>query len=522
MLKIILYIQFVILIIIIEATSQIDTAKSCSYDDVKYAIEDIAEGGTVYVPSGDAIWTSRINITKGVRLIGAGMDKTTIINGIENTSSGDFLIRLNPSAANNPFIEITGFTFDANSEGACIEIVCKDDNYAFTNFRIHDNKFKNTLDDGSSYMCIKVKDNCFGLIDNNMFVNNQRDFKIYGNDQNSWDKYPGLENLGTSNYLYIEKNTSAGCNEYILSSGEGARWVYRYNNVDLNGCGSLDAHGNTLNDGVVAHEIYENTFTATKDRKIHDLRGGTGIVFNNKCNLPANRGIIQIREEDCYQYKTDCDYPGEDPIAHTYLWNNMNTSSNNLIQLWERDSIGPNMIEEDRDYWSDMAHSMGGEDSCNFTYDVAAKRPATCYDDDCYWETDNKKLYRCNGTNNWILVYEPYKYPHPLSTGSSSIFGASKQHALTNSVKLSINILSDNRVSFNITSENPGKYRLDVYNFNGKKLWSYNTYKLKPGKSTIYWNLNRLGNNKSIGSGIYFVLLNIGRKWITKSFMIVR
>ncbi len=128
----------------------------------------------------------------------------------------------------------------------------------------------------------------------------------------------------------------------------------------------------------------------------------------------------------------------------------MKTNKQKLLSLWEFDEERYNMIEEDRDYWSDMGHNDGGEGYCNFIYDVHAKRPTTCSDDDCYWETDNKKLYRCDGTNNWILVYEPYKYPHPLSTGSSSINGFSKLHDLTNTVKLSINTLTHNKITFTI------------------------------------------------------------------------
>ena len=61
----------------------------------------------------------------------------------------------------------------------------------------------------------------------------------------------------------IESGFRDFLNEGVLTSGEGARWVYRYNTIDGADIGPgdkyWDAHGDTLNYGVVAHEIYENT-----------------------------------------------------------------------------------------------------------------------------------------------------------------------------------------------------------------------------------------------------------------------
>ena len=53
-----------------------------------------------------------------------------------------------------------------------------------------------TQDDGAAYMAVRVKGDCFGLIDHNYFENNSRDLKIYGNDESSWESYPGENNIG--------------------------------------------------------------------------------------------------------------------------------------------------------------------------------------------------------------------------------------------------------------------------------------------------------------------------------------
>jgi len=389
-------------------------ASSPSYSDVASAVSSANPGDTVIVPEGTATWTSPLVLSKSLKLIGAGIDKTVIINGIVGDGAGDFCIIINPgNIAANPYIEVTGFTIDANKEGGCISIKGENDTYAYSNFRIHHNKLKNTADTGDSYMCIRVKGDCFGLIDNNQFINNHYDFKIYGDDQNSWDMYPGPPNMGSANFLYIEDNTSIGADYFVLTSGEGARWVYRYNKTDISKIqGILDAHGNTRNDGVVGFEVYENTFTNGSSGTMVDMRGGVGVVFNNDWQMSG--GKIQIREEDCY-LRGNCTYPAEDPITNTYIWNNRkSTYGNVLVDVNQGDDERYNVIDENRDWWDDATGTNNREDPLNFWYDIAAKRPSACFDNDCFWETDTKKLYRCKGDNNWVLVYQPYEYPHPL------------------------------------------------------------------------------------------------------------
>ncbi|HDK41960.1 MAG TPA: VCBS repeat-containing protein, partial [Candidatus Pacearchaeota archaeon] len=415
-------------------------ASSCNKSDVESAVTIASTGDTVIVPAGNCTWNSTLSITKGIILQGAGIDNTTLINEINNTGTGDFLISINPSIiADNPYIEITGFTFDANSEGGCIRISCEDNTYSYTNFRVHHNKLKNTLDDDNSYMSFRVKGDCFGLVDNNQFVDNQYDFKIYGDDQDSWDDYPGINNLGSANYLYIENSTSTGASSFILTSGEGARWVYRYNTVNISNLSSanliLDAHGNTQNDGVVAFEGYENVFTDGSGGTMVDIRGGTSMVYNNDWQMPASNGKIQIREEDCY-VNNNCDYPGTDPITDTYVWNNYKSNLNNtLVSYIEGDNETYNLIEEDRDYWTDMKiGAEGGEDSLNFFYNLSANRNATCTEDESYWETDTRKLYRCVENNTWNSIYSPFDYPHPLVSGipGVSLFSPLNMNSTTN------------------------------------------------------------------------------------------
>jgi hypothetical protein len=67
------------------------------------------------------------------------------------------------------------------------------------------------------------------------------------------------------------------------------------------------------------------------------------------------------------------------------------------------------MILENRDWWDDY-----GPGDTNFKYGLQANRPLSPINNDCYWETDTKKLYRSIGDNNWGFIYTPYTYPHPF------------------------------------------------------------------------------------------------------------
>lgn len=364
------------------------------------------------VPAGTARWSSAVVLTRSVILTGAGVGETRVLNDVDSNGH-DFLVRIQPAnPQEDPFIAISGFTLDANNEGGCIMVTCTDDTHVSSHFRIHHNQLLNNRDTGSSYMAVRVKGNCFGLIDNNQFINNWEDLKVYGNDENTRDRYPGLANIGTANYLYIEDNTfiRTHSGEFVMSSGEGARWVFRYNRILGNLM--LDAHGDTRNVGVVAHESYENVATNQQDPVTgggfkHDYRGGVALIFNNSMQMGTSgtRGLIQVREEH-----TDC----AEPVNNGYIWNNRNSRDNNLVSIWSEQFDPYGCISEDTDWWDDGAIAPGGEAPSNFWYGPSTARPVTSHDDDCYFETDTRRLHRSIGDNAWVFIYTPFVYPHPL------------------------------------------------------------------------------------------------------------
>ena len=108
-------------------------AKSVQYADVSAAVQQAADGDTVEVPAGTAVWTQELKITKGITLAGktttrgAGTknatanDQTIIINEAPKLSS---LLTFNTS---KPF-RLTGFTIRSGAneiKGSPAEFVGK-------------------------------------------------------------------------------------------------------------------------------------------------------------------------------------------------------------------------------------------------------------------------------------------------------------------------------------------------------------------------------------------------------------
>ena len=401
---------------------------SVAYEDVNYCVNTVAsEGDTVYVPSGTAIWPSALSISKGVILKGAGIGKTLIKNGNSN-----YIIIIKPTTpAENPYMEVAGFTFDGNgtSGGGILYIECLDLIYDFNSFRVHHNKFQNVNTGGA----VITSGDTYGLIDynqfavNNVTVTNSYDMAIYGNENVSWDKHPVKGSLGSADYLYVENNTSTTNKYMIVASGRGARWVYRYNSIDASNMGNMslwDIHGDTHNRGCIAVEIYENTVTSSTENgfRMLDYRGGTGIIYNNKTQAWA---YVSMREE---YIDSSCG----DKIRDGYLWNNIDSRTGRLHAVGDDSRVKSSSasvlssdangcISEDTDWWDDAPndYQIANESPKNFTYDVLKNRPINSVADDCFWATDTKELYRSDGENNWVLIYTPYVYPHPFSEKSS-------------------------------------------------------------------------------------------------------
>lgn len=261
------------------------SAPNASLASVQVAVNSAADGDTVLVPAGSAVWLSALNVSKGVQVVGAGIDKTVITTG-----AGGALVNLTP---NGKHAQLSGFTFnDVSSPDHFNGLLVINDG---VNWRVCSNKF-NLFFTGIH----TLNDTCYGLIDHCTFLqlaaNGSANGVVMsgtGDGTSSWDRAAAW---GTTNYVYIED-----CAFGYLNPGNGAydayggaRYVFRHNSVtntwvNHHGCDS-GGYRSTH-----SFEIYNNLLTSTINLAwFFEFRGGSGTIFSNACvtSSSANNTIL--------------------------------------------------------------------------------------------------------------------------------------------------------------------------------------------------------------------------------------
>jgi hypothetical protein len=125
--------------------------------------------------------------------------------------------------------------------------------------------------------------------------------------------------------------------------------------------------------------------------------------------------------------------------APYYIFNNLDNSKGGAEVGWEYNSgaCSPGQlanlqvqIGNNRDVYGPIPASFNG--TTGVGRGALASAPATCTQGVGYWATDqgswnsnlaantSGQLYVCNGSNQWILTYTPFIYPHPLVSGGGN------------------------------------------------------------------------------------------------------
>jgi len=425
---------------------------------VAACISSASSGDTINVYAGAATWSSAITLpaSKAINLIGAGASSTfiTLTGGIDAICS-----------TGKPH-RISGFTFQNKTSGTAIAF-----SGTCSGFRIDHNTFSNFA---SSVEGIHIDwfragiGPIYGLIDHNTFSApvNHRAVLIYGLGQ-TW---PSTSPLGTANNIFIEDNmfdfgdiradtAGAGC----ADANYGAYFVWRHN--QSRNC-LLSIHGEyNSTGGVVAVEVYENTFTTNGPssfwpdgyRLVHHQGSGEFMIFNNSFTTVSGKSGTAISltyYRSCPGYGTRCDgtsavdenrvprttyygyacyhqpgRKGDKTLSPIYDWNNRWTDTNAPVLVNVENPFSgcsapepATHIQRDRDYYNFVNSGFNGTSGTGIG--PLTNRPATCTTNSQeggggvgYWATDTRTLYRCAATNTWQLHYQPYVYPHPLSGG---------------------------------------------------------------------------------------------------------
>ena len=261
------------------------TATNVSSAAVQAAINAAVDGDTVVVPAGNAIWSSQVTMGgRGITLMGAGLDKTVIVDAM--TASGNACL-LSDNSGSKP-LRVTGFTFVDSGPGTVNGLVGI---AGAQKFRVDHCRFT-TL----HAMGVKIWGDSWGVVDHCVFDENSGGGATgvsLQSDGTIWATTTAT--FGTLQAAFIEDCTfgfTGICNGAV-DSYNGARWVFRHNSVTNTYIGShgCDSGGYRSTFSV---EAYENVFINAKTtiNCYMQSRGGAGIYYNNTCFGNVNTMVL--------------------------------------------------------------------------------------------------------------------------------------------------------------------------------------------------------------------------------------
>jgi hypothetical protein len=425
------------------------TAADTAYATVAACVANANAEATITLPAGTSDWTgSTLSITKGVKLIGAGV--TTII---QNTGSTR-VINYTPASGNwsaNYNFRISGIKFDLSTAGVGMYLNCGPATTAQTKVRIDTNTFYNSTASGSAI----VNYGCRGVIDHNSFDTLAYPLRVgFGSltssGQFQWDTF-GQYTFGTADNIYVEDNTVTGTGSEVISAltdGDmGGQYVVRYNSITLAGQlqPAFDMHGDhSPIQGTRGAEVYGNQITGEYDTRLMSQRGGRLVSFlNNDINASKTFQIYLYNNSECPTATHE--------INSSYYWGNRKNLTGTVIDAAVLTNSGceADPITEGTDYWDDTTAS-------GVRYGTLAAIPATCTTGMGYWATAQSTsdltglvgaspatpisgtLYKCTAEDTWTSYYTPYTYPHPLTDTTAPTVTAFTLPATSSSLTVTI------------------------------------------------------------------------------------
>jgi len=302
------------------ALAVIYTAATCEnktgQTDVQTAVDAAFSGDTVIVPAGSCTWDTKLTITKGIKLQGAGIGNTVITDGVISDNVISYTSSTEP-------IEISGFTFKmADNSLSFIKLRNPVSTAVVTGVKIHHNSFTNCNP------CLFISGQHYGALHHNTFSGGNMQQHV-GGDIGAWENIRA--SYGDANAWYIEDNIIT-TNDTPIEGARGNRYVVRYNTFIYNGSNALapwfDAHGNQLGKltGVMQTEIYGNKMVddANKLSYMFDQRGGMGMTFYNYASTGASRTGVRIRDEYDDAISPPATSPSGQPqhVSNAYIWSN--------------------------------------------------------------------------------------------------------------------------------------------------------------------------------------------------------
>lgn len=402
------------------------TSPTCGRNDVGAAVSAARDGDTIAIPAGRCTWTNNLTITnKLITLQGAGIDQTTIVDGVSKALFPNIPQVLTLNAKDGGLTRITGITFQGGTT---------DDPYnkgmvaiqgVSSQLRVDHCRFVPTKTTGLTiYGYIR------GVADHNIIdLSASRTIGMYVH-HNVWN-IPGSDfgdaswaspsSIGTAEAMFVEDNVFTNDQsgfpwKFAFDGWMGSRVVFRYNtftNAVWSNHGT-DSGGRWR--GMRQYEVYNNKFALTNAAGVSTLvgsRGGAGVVHNNTATLTSGAFIGQFSDMSVYrQNHLDVTYSPWGSCVGTSQWDgNSDRSGYPCLDQPGRGQGGvlsgvdptpagwPNQAIDPVYAWNNTVNGSPGQ--------LISLAPAVV--------VENRDFY--NGVKPGYL---PYRYPHPLVGSSPS------------------------------------------------------------------------------------------------------
>jgi hypothetical protein len=411
------------------------------------AVASSVSGDTISISAGTCSMSSPSTVSdKNIVMQGAGKGVTII------TADRGFAT-MESTGSNSPTWRITGISFRGTGSPVLITVYANQHASWRGPFRIDnlDVNYPNASPDGM----IAIYGPIYGLIDHCDFVQ-FAEAVIAFSGQLSTETAQSIDTLagsylaslpyepGSPRYLYVEDSTFRGMSPTGVAALDslynGGRVVFRYNTLNNT---ALYAHWTSAgNVNSLWWEVYHNTFTWTLGGGMYPMRlhgGGTGLIYNNTISgFPSNFVVLG-------EGRLTSSGQSASPLFFCDGTHNWDGNSDSQAPGW------PCLSQTGRDAGRTIAQIRAGLKQASFPLYLWSNGPqvscstggAGCDNSLGVVTTGGAEKYitatprittgfgngdvdyfigttQPSGAGTHRLIYTPYTYPHPLSTGAAS------------------------------------------------------------------------------------------------------